>query len=63
MNLTLKWGGLFDRSDKEAYVVAEQNDGWHELRITLDIDDCDKDSAREMMQVVIDRCNAANKPE
>jgi hypothetical protein len=60
MNLTLKWeGGAGD--GKCAYVVADQNDGWQDLRIEVDTDDCDSDFARQAMQTVIDRVNAANE--
>lgn len=59
MNLTLKWDG--DTGDgKRAFVVAEQNDGWNDLRIEVDTDDCNSEFARRAMQTVIDRVNAAN---
>ena len=61
MNLTLKWEGK-SGDGKRAYVVAEQNDGWCDLRIEVDTDDCDSKAARAMMQEVIDRCNQANVP-
>jgi hypothetical protein len=35
------------------------NDGWRDLRIEVDTDDCDSIHAKAMMQEVIDRCNAA----
>ena len=59
VNLTLKWDGE-SGDGKGLFVVSEQNDGWRDLRIEVDADDCDSDAAREMMQEVIDRCNAAN---
>lgn len=59
MNLTLKWEGE-SGDGKRAFVVADQNDGWRDLRIEVDTDDCDSDAARAIMQEVIDRCNQAN---
>lgn len=59
IKLTLKWDG--DSGDhKRAFVVAEENDGWKDLRIEVDTDDCDSQHAKAMMQEVIDRCNACN---
>ena len=55
--VTLKWDG--DTGDgKRAFVVATQNDGWQDLRIEVDTDDCDSKHAKAAMQIVIDRCNA-----
>jgi len=62
MKLTLKWAGKTG-DGKRAYVVAEQNDGWNDLRIEIDTDDCDRLNAFRMMQEVIDRCNRANESE
>jgi hypothetical protein len=57
MKVTLKWAG--ETGDgKRAFVVAEENDGWNDLRIEVDTDDCDQDHAKAAMQTVIDRCNA-----
>ena len=57
MKLALVWDG--DTGDgKRAFVVAEQNDGWQDLRIEVDTDDCDSDFAKAAMQEVIDRVNA-----
>lgn len=61
MNLTLKWAGN-SGDGKRAFVVAEQNDGWQDLRIEVDTADCDGEHAKAMMQEVIDRCNAAVTP-
>ena len=59
MKITLKWDG--EAGDgKRAFVVAEENDGFRDLRIEVDTDDCDSKHAKKMMQEVIDRCNAAN---
>jgi hypothetical protein len=59
MKITLKWAG--DSGDgKRAFVVANENDGWKDLRIEVDTDDCDRKHAKEMMGEVIKRCNAAN---
>jgi len=58
MNVTLKWDGK-SGDGKRAFVVAEQNDGWQDLRIEVDTDDCDSKHAKAMMQEVINRCNAA----
>lgn len=56
--ITLRWDG--DTGDgKSAFVVADQNDGWEDLRITVDTDDCDSDFARAAMHYVIDTVNAA----
>lgn len=56
--VTLQWdGGTGD--GKRAFVVAKENDGWKDLRIEVDTDDCDRKHAKAMMQVVIDRCNQA----
>lgn len=58
MKVTLKWDG--DSGDrKRAFVVAEENDGWQDLRIEVDTDDCDREHAMKMMQEVIDRCSSA----
>ena len=59
MDLTLKWDGELG-DGKCAFVVADQNDGWYDLRIEVDLDDCDREHARAAMQEVIDRVNAAN---
>jgi hypothetical protein len=42
-------------------VIAEENDGWNDLRIEVDTDDCDSKNAKDMMNEVIRRCNAANE--
>lgn len=60
MNLTLRWKGKTG-DGKAAFVVADQNDGWKDLRIELDTDDCDSDFARAAMQEIIDRVNRANE--
>lgn len=57
MNITLKWD---DDNGKRAFIVAEQNDGWKDVRIELDLDDCDKAFAKLAMQEIIDRVNKAN---
>ena len=59
MKITLKWAGKTG-DGKRAFVVAEENDGWQDLRIGVDTDDCDGEYARKMMQEVIDRCNRSN---
>lgn len=62
LNLTLRWDG--ETGDgKAAFVVADQNDGWNDLRIELETDDVNSDFARAAMQEVIDRVNRANQPE
>ena len=59
MKLTLKWvGGTGD--GKEAFVVAEQNDGWRDLRISVDTSYCDAEFAKAAMQYVIDTVNKAS---
>jgi hypothetical protein len=59
MKLTLKWNG--DSGDgKRSFVVAEENDGWKDLRIEVDTDDCDSEYAKKTMQEVINRCNKTN---
>ncbi len=59
MKLTLKWDGVTG-DGKRAFIIAEENDGWKDLRIEVDTDDCDSEHAKEMAQEVIDRCNRAN---
>lgn len=60
MKITLKWCGK-SGDGKRAFVTAEENDGWKDLRIEVDTDDCDGEHARNMMDEIIRRCNAANK--
>jgi len=60
VDLKLKWEGK-SGDGKSASVVAVQNDGWRDLRITVDTDDVDSDFAIAAMQEVIDRVNAAGK--
>ena len=60
--VTLVWvGGA--RDGKRAYVEALQNDGWNDLRIEVDTDDCDSKHAKAAMQAVIDRVNDYPKLE
>lgn len=59
MKITLKWDGSTG-DGKRAFVVAEENDGWNDLRIELDTDDCNSSHARTVMQEIIDRVNRAN---
>ena len=59
MDLKLKWEGNTG-DGKRAFVVAASNDGWRDLRIEVDTDDCDSEFAKAAMQEVIDRVNAAN---
>ena len=59
MKITLEWGGE-SGDGKIAFVVAKENDGWKDLRIEVDTDDCDGEYAKKMMQEVMDRCNSAN---
>lgn len=59
MKVTLKWDGA-SGDGKRAFVVAKENDGWKDLRIEVDTDDCDGEHARKMMQEVINRCNREN---
>lgn len=58
MNITLKWDGN-SGDGKRAFVVAQENDGWQDLRIEVDTDDCDRQHALTAMQEVMNRCNAA----
>ena len=58
MKVTLKWSTGRSGDGKRAYVVAEQNNGWQDLRIELDTDDVDSEYAKAMMQEVINRCNS-----
>lgn len=60
MKLTLRLEG-YSGDGKRAYVVAEENDGWKDLRIEVDTDDVDSEYAIEAMKEVIKRCNAANQ--
>lgn len=57
-DLRLKWVGK-SGDGKCAFVEGTLNDGWCDLRIEVDTDDCDSKAAKAMMQIVIDRCNAA----
>jgi hypothetical protein len=60
MKLTLVWDG--DSGDlKRAFVVAKENDGCNDLRIEVDTDDCDRVTAKAMMQEVMDRCNTRDE--
>lgn len=59
MKITLKWDG-YSGDGKCAFVVAKENDGFKDLRIELDTDDCDLKHAKKMMMEVIRRCNRAN---
>lgn len=59
IKITLKWDGE-SGDGKRAYVVAKENDGWKDLRIEVDTDDCNKKYAKKMMKEVMRRCNAAN---
>ena len=59
LKITLKWDG--ETGDgKRAFVVAEENDGYKDLRIEVDTDDCDGKHAKKLMKEVMRRCNAAN---
>lgn len=60
MKITLKWDGE-SGDGKRAFVVAKENDGYQDVRIELDTDDCDKKHARKVMNEIIRRCNRANK--
>lgn len=35
---------------KRAFVVHSANDGWNDLRIEFDTDDCDREYAKRMMR-------------
>jgi hypothetical protein len=59
VKITLKWDGVAG-DGKRAFVVAEENDGWKDLRIEVDTDDCDGDHARAVMQEIIARVNRQN---
>ncbi len=55
--VTLKWaGGTGD--GKRALIEAVENDGWQDVRLELDTDDCDGEFAKRQMQKVIDAVNA-----
>lgn len=58
--ITLRWDGK-SGDGKCLFVVAEENDGWKDLRITIDTDNCDGKYAKSMMQEVINRCNRYNE--
>ncbi len=62
MNLTLKWHSK-SGDGKSARIVAEQNDGWQDVRLELDTDDVDSEFARQAMQEIIDRVNVANEAQ
>jgi hypothetical protein len=59
MKITLKWDEE-SGDGKCASIVSKENDGWKDLRLTLNLDDCDDRYARKAMKEVIRRCNAAN---
>ncbi len=59
MNITLRWDHKWQPGDKSVSVTSEQNDGWCDLRIEVDTDDCDREYACKAMQYVIDTVNAA----
>jgi hypothetical protein len=59
MKVTLKWDGR-SGDGKCAFVVAEENDGWNDLRLELDTDDCNSTHAKAVMQEIIDRVNRQN---
>ena len=59
MKITLKWDG--DSGDgKRAFVVAKENDGWKDLRLELDTDDCDGEHAKKIMREIMRRVNRGN---
>lgn len=58
MNLTLRLVGTGD--GKSAIVLADQNDGWKDVRIELDTDDCDREFALAAIYEIIERVNRAN---
>ena len=43
---------------KRAFFVVDTNDGWCDLRIELDTDDCDSKFAKKWMQRIIDCVDA-----
>lgn len=56
MKLTLKF--TEDSGDgKRAFYEAEENDGYCDLRIEVDTDDCDGEHAKKMMREVMRRVN------
>lgn len=58
-SVTLEWNKCLNSGDgKRSFVVAKENDGWKDLRIEVDTDDCDGEHAKSVMQVVINRCNS-----
>lgn len=60
LKLTLYWEG--DSGDrKRAFVAARENNGWQDLRIEVDTDDCDRQHAKAQMSEVIARCNWFNE--
>lgn len=61
MKITLEWDG--ETGDgKRAFIVAKENNGWKDIRLELDTDDCDSRYAKKAMEEIIRRCNAANDP-
>lgn len=59
MKITLKRTGE-SGDGKRAFFAAEENDGWQDLRIEVDTDDCDRKHAEAMMEEVMRRVNSAN---
>lgn len=43
---------------KEAFVIATNNDGFEDLRMTVDLDDCDRRFSQQWMKRVIQCVNA-----
>jgi len=43
---------------KRMFLVADTNDGWNDLRIEIDTDDCDSDHAKAWAKRIMDCVNA-----
>lgn len=57
-----KFGRLIDDGDtgdqKGTFVVSDKNDGWQDVRIEIDTDDCDSEHAQAFKRALITVWNA-----
>lgn len=60
MKITLKLEGK-SSDGKRIFISAEENDGWEDVRIEIDSDDCDSKYAMKAAKEIIRRCNSFNE--
>lgn len=57
-----QFGKLKDDGDtgdyKRTFIVSDKNDGWRDVRIEIDTDDCDSDHAKAFKKALIKLWNA-----